>query len=127
MNWRGRPLTSHEVVVNSIAATRTRTGLQVHAELDAGNYPIGIAISREQLRSLPITVHEHRGTWNYTIAPSGAARSPVAEGGDRDQARAQVLAMLADPSLTRDERRGTRHALPQARTRASRPGRRGSR
>ncbi len=36
MNWRGRPLTSHEVVVNSIAATRTRTGLRVHAELDTG-------------------------------------------------------------------------------------------
>jgi len=100
MNWRGRPLTSHEVVVNSIAATRTRTGLRVHAELDAGSYPIGISVSREQVRSLPITAHEHRGTWNYTVAPAGAARLPAAAGGDRDQARAQVLAMLADPRLT---------------------------
>jgi hypothetical protein len=42
MNWRGRPLTSHQVVVQSIAATTTRTGLTVHAELDSGSYPIGI-------------------------------------------------------------------------------------
>jgi transposase len=99
MNWRGRPLTSHEVVVNSIAATRTRTGLCVHAELDAGSYPTGISVSRAQLRSLPITAHEHRGTWNYTVAPTGTAGLPAA-GSDRDQARAQVLAMLADPRLT---------------------------
>jgi hypothetical protein len=39
MNWRGRPLTSHEVIVNTIAATTTRTGLSVHAELDTGTYP----------------------------------------------------------------------------------------
>ena len=73
MNWRGRPLTSHEVVVNSIAATRTRTGLRVHAELDTGSYPTGISVSREYLRSLPITPHQHHGTWNYTIAPTGSS------------------------------------------------------
>ena len=39
MNWRGKPLTSHEVIVNTIAATTTRTGLKVHAELDTGSYP----------------------------------------------------------------------------------------
>lgn len=42
MNWRGRPLTSHDVIVNSIAATTTRTGLEVHAELDPGTYDTGI-------------------------------------------------------------------------------------
>ncbi len=41
MNWRGRPLTSHEVVVNTIAATTTRTGLRVAAELDTASYPTG--------------------------------------------------------------------------------------
>ena len=46
MNWRGRPLTSHEVIVNTIAATTTRTGLTVSAELDTGDYPKGIKISR---------------------------------------------------------------------------------
>ena len=44
MNWRGRPLTSHEVIVNAIAATTTRTGLTVHAELDPGTYPKGTKI-----------------------------------------------------------------------------------
>ena len=44
MNWRGKPLTSHEVIVNTIAATTTRTGLKVHAELDTGSYPKGIKI-----------------------------------------------------------------------------------
>ncbi|MDX3589080.1 ISAzo13-like element transposase-related protein, partial [Streptomyces europaeiscabiei] len=41
MNWRGRPLTSHEVIVESIAATTTKTGLTVHAELDTNAYPTG--------------------------------------------------------------------------------------
>ncbi|MFC7388456.1 ISAzo13 family transposase [Sphaerisporangium rhizosphaerae] len=101
MNWRGRPLTSHEVVVNSIAATRTRTGLRVHAELDTRAYPIGISISREYMRSLPITPHEHRGTWNYTIAPASLDGGAVAvTADDRQQWRAQALAMLADPRLT---------------------------
>src|SRR5664279_2703176 len=52
MNWRGRPLTSHEVVVATIASTRTRTGLRVHAELDIASYPLGIAVSREQMQAL---------------------------------------------------------------------------
>ena len=95
MNWRGRPLTSHEVVVNSIAATRTRTGLRVHAELDTGTYPTGISVSREQIRALPITPHQQRGTWNYTIAP--ASQDEVITTVERDTSRAHALAMLADP------------------------------
>jgi DNA-binding transcriptional regulator YdaS (Cro superfamily) len=98
LNWRGRPLTDHEVVVNSIAATRTRTGLRVHAELDTGAYPIGISVSREHMRSLPITPHEHRGSWNYTITPAGP-RDQIVTTGDRDRDRAQALAMLADPRV----------------------------
>src|SRR5271169_1915170 len=49
MNWRGRPLASHEVIVNSIAATTTRTGLTVRAELDPGSYPTGVEISDAQV------------------------------------------------------------------------------
>lgn len=98
MNWRGRPLTNHQVVVNSIAATRTRTGLRVHAELDTNSYPTGISISREHLRALPITTHPQRGTWNYTIAPAGPGE--VIAAGDRDTCRATALAMLADPKVT---------------------------
>ena len=50
MNWRDRPLTSHEVIVQTIAATTTRTGLTVHAELDTGRYPTGIKIPDRQMK-----------------------------------------------------------------------------
>ena len=52
MNWRGRPLTSHEVIVQTIAATSTRTGLTVQAELDTSAYPKGIKIPDREIRDL---------------------------------------------------------------------------
>ena len=67
MNWRGRPLTSHEVIVNTIAATTTSTGLTVHAELDTSAYPAGIQISDAQMAALPLTRHDWHGDWNYTL------------------------------------------------------------
>jgi hypothetical protein len=67
MNWRGRPLTSHEVVVDLIAGTTTRTGLKVRAELDRGSYPKGIEVTDEQLAAVPLNRHEWHGDWNYTI------------------------------------------------------------
>ena len=100
MNWRGRPLTSHEVVVNSIAATRTRAGLRVAAELGTRSYPVGNSVSRQQLAALPIRPHEHRGAWNYTIEPASAPQDARLEQGSRELARAQALAMLADFRLT---------------------------
>ena len=112
MNWRGRPLTSHEVVLNTIAATTTTTGLKVEAVLDTGSYPTGIAVSREQLAALPITAHSLHGRWNYTIAPA-ATWPPRHRADDRAQARAQTLAMLADPRLTgMSSQRPRRAALP---------------
>ena len=69
LNWRGRPLTSHEVVVGSIAETTTGTGLRVHAELDTGQYPTGITISNHQMANLPITCHDWHDDWNYTLHP----------------------------------------------------------
>src|SRR5207244_753711 len=57
MNWRGRPLTSHDVVISSIAATTTRTGLTVQARLDDGTYPPGIKVSNAQTPALPIPRH----------------------------------------------------------------------
>ena len=68
-NWRGRPLTSHEVVVNLIGATTTRTGLKGTAELDPDPYPTGIKITKAQVDALPVTAHDFHGEWNYTIAP----------------------------------------------------------
>ena len=68
-NWRGRPLTSHEVVVELIGATTTRAGLRVHAELDNRPYPKGIRVSDEQMATLPLERHQYHGEWNYTIKP----------------------------------------------------------
>jgi transposase len=99
MNQRGRPLTSHEVLVSTIAATRTRTGLTVRAQLDPGTYPIGIAVSRGEFEALPIRRHLIRGEWNYTIEPMPG--TPVPAGADqRAAARAAALNRLADPRLT---------------------------
>ena len=70
MNWRGRPLTSHQVIIDLIGATTTRTGLKVHAELDNTIYPTGIKISDTQMAALPITRHDFHGEWNYTINPT---------------------------------------------------------
>ena len=76
MNWRGRPLTSHEVVVNTIAATTTGTGLTVTAELDTASYPKGIKITDQQMRDLECSAlhrHEFHGEWNYTLTPGKSA------------------------------------------------------
>ncbi len=75
MNWRGRPLISHEVVVDLIAGTTTRTGLKVRAELDRGSYPTGIEVTDEQLAAVPLTRHEWHGDWNYTITGRQLRRS----------------------------------------------------
>lgn len=73
MNWRGRPLTSHEVIVNLIAATATGTGLTVDAELDTGSYPKGIKITDREMKDLDkrtLHRHEFHGEWNYTFNPT---------------------------------------------------------
>jgi transposase len=74
MNWRGRPLTSHEVIVQTIAATTTRTGLTVHAELDTSTYPTGIKIPDETMQALTetgaLTRHQWHPDWNYTLNPA---------------------------------------------------------
>ncbi|WP_405098342.1 ISAzo13 family transposase [Micromonospora sp. NBC_01412] len=100
MNWRGRPLTSHEVVVNTIAATRTATGLQVGAELDTGAYPTGLSISKQRMNALPIRPHQHRGAWNYTIVPALPAPDEQSTSASRAQSRAEARQTLAHPALT---------------------------
>jgi Rhodopirellula transposase DDE domain len=78
MNWRGRPLASHDVILATIAATTTRTGLRVRAALDAGSYPTGQAVSDAQMAALPITRHDWHGDWNYTLRPGQPAPQPPA-------------------------------------------------
>jgi len=75
-NWRGRPLTSHEVTVNTIAATTTRAGLRVRAELDTRTYDTGARISDQQLAALPLDRHDWHGDWNYTLHPQPPAPLP---------------------------------------------------
>src|SRR5215216_2606370 len=70
MNWRGRPLVSHQVVVELIGATTTREGLQVQAELDTGVYPTQVKVSDAELAAVQITPHAFHGEWNYTITPA---------------------------------------------------------
>jgi Rhodopirellula transposase DDE domain len=69
MNWRGRPLTSYEVMVELIGSTTTSTGLKVHAEHDTGSYPKGIEVSDEELAAVPLKAHKFHGEWNYTVTP----------------------------------------------------------
>jgi hypothetical protein len=70
MNWRGRPLTSHEVLVELIGATTTRTGLRVRAEFDRGCYPLGVKVRDEELAAVPLERHKFHGEWNYTLYPA---------------------------------------------------------
>lgn len=76
-NWQGQPLESHEVVVNLIAGTTTRTGLTVHAERDTGYYPTGIKITDAELAAVPLTGHRFHPAWNYTIGPGPKNPTPV--------------------------------------------------
>jgi transposase len=100
MNWRGRPLTSHEVVIKTIESTRTRAGLRVEAELDTGSYPIGITVSKEYLDSLPIQPHETRGAWNYTVQPHGCCTAAQKGGSGPRVIPSEVLEILSHPVLT---------------------------
>ena len=69
MNWRGKPLVSHETIVNLIAATTTRKGLKVRAELDSSHYPKGIKVTDDELKAIQIKRDEFHGEWNYSILP----------------------------------------------------------
>ena len=68
-NWRGKPLVSHQVIVNLIAATTTKTGLRVRAEVDPGKYPKGVKVSDKEVASIRIERDQFHGEWNYAIFP----------------------------------------------------------
>ena len=74
-NWRGRPLISRETVVNLIAATTTRTGLQIQAMLDNNVYQKGIKITKQRVdEECNIIKHDFRGEWNYNILPNNSSK-----------------------------------------------------
>ena len=68
-NWRGRPLTDLETIVQLIGSTRTRTGLSVKARLDKRSYPKGIVVPDEVVKGLSLTTDPFHGEWNYAIEP----------------------------------------------------------
>jgi Rhodopirellula transposase DDE domain len=69
INWRGRPLLSHQVIVQLIASTKTETGLTIACDIDWGRYPKGIKIPKAALKALNIKYDDFHGDWNYTISP----------------------------------------------------------
>ena len=69
VNWRGRPLTTYETVVNLIANTTTTTGLTVRCELDPADYPTKVKLTDQEKKAIPISRHSFHGEWNYTIKP----------------------------------------------------------
>ena len=68
-NWRGKPLISHEVVVNLIAATTTKTGLKVRSALDPNEYPAGLTVSDAEMETLHLRTEAFHGEWNYSLLP----------------------------------------------------------
>jgi Rhodopirellula transposase DDE domain len=105
LGWRGRPLTSYDVIISTIGAVTTATGLAVTAVLDQGRYPTGIQISDEQIKDIEdraLTRHGFHGEWNYTVLPTprpAVAPQPQPAPPAAD-ARGQMLDALARPELT---------------------------
>jgi hypothetical protein len=74
MNWRGRPLISHEVMVHLLANTTTPQGRTIQAALETGRDPLGITVTDpefEQVKRQPATFH---GEWHYTIMPMRSSK-----------------------------------------------------
>ena len=69
MNWRGRPLINHEVIVQLISSTTTQKGLKVYAKLDKSKYPTKVKISDQEMACVNLKRHDFHGEWKYTICP----------------------------------------------------------
>jgi len=70
IKWKGRPLTSYQVIVNLMGATKTKTGLKVYAALDKHKYALRKQVSQPELQAVKLVPHSFHGEWNYTIKPS---------------------------------------------------------
>ena len=71
-NWRGRPLSDYTTVIELIGATTTKTGLEVKAVLDRGEYPRGVKVTDAEMRELNLAKSHWHGEWNYTLRPGGS-------------------------------------------------------
>jgi len=72
-NWRGKPLVTHQVIVDLISATTTKTGLKIRSQIDERIYPKGRRVSDRQLAQVDLIPHKFHGEWNYTVSPSEQA------------------------------------------------------
>ena len=96
-NWRGRPLTSHQAVVELISATTTTTGLTVTAELDTSKYPTGLLYTKKQVNALPIDYHGFHDDWNYTVRPEPTKHPSLP--GSRRHARGKLSYLFSIAKL----------------------------
>jgi Rhodopirellula transposase. len=94
----GRPLTSYQVVIETIAATTTKTGLTVGAELDTGSYDLGVSVTPAEFHALAITTNAFHGDWNYSLAPVPPRTPEVLAVGRRIDP--DLIMMLTNPALT---------------------------
>jgi len=78
LNWRGRPLTNHEVIVNLIGSTTNQRGLKVRAALDTRRYPTGVKVSADELNQVNLHPATFHGNWNYMIRPRVAKKRKAA-------------------------------------------------
>jgi hypothetical protein len=100
-NWRGRPLTNYEVVISTIEATTTTSGLRVRAQLDTEAYAEGRDLHRHVIETLPLTRHAFHGEWNYTLEPRPPTPTPASVPRQREQLpAAAAMDLLTDPALT---------------------------
>ena len=76
-NWRGKPLTSYQVIVDLVAATTTETGLRILAEWEQGDYPTGTEVTDAELAALPLTGHDWHPEWNYQFTPPKPVRKTI--------------------------------------------------
>jgi hypothetical protein len=75
-NWAAVPLVSHQTVIDLISATTTKTGLTITAELDPGDYPVGVKHSDAELAAVPLAEAAFQPRWNYTIYPNRQSMPP---------------------------------------------------
>jgi hypothetical protein len=98
--WRGRPLTSYDVIINTIGAVTTRTGLTATAILDQNRYPTGLEITPGQARDIEdrwLARHDFHGEWNYTLLP---VPRPAPEPEPEPAPPGPDLHALASPAIT---------------------------
>ena len=76
-NWRAKPLISHQVIIQLIGSTKTRTGLNVDCCLDENKYPKGIKVSDREMASINLEHDSFHGEWNYTISSISSKHSSM--------------------------------------------------